>query len=192
LILILNAVLLVLYGTFILRLAGRKSISQMTVAQTIIMISIGSLMVQPLANKSIGKTFIVAAVFIITLIILEFMQVKFNFMEKMVTGKSKVIIQDGQIVENTLKSLRFTVDQLEIRLRQLGVTSISDVKTATLESNGQIGYELMRHAKPLTVGEFEKLMTGFLQAQNQTAQSFNIFDEVKIGKHETQHPQKLQ
>jgi uncharacterized membrane protein YcaP (DUF421 family) len=176
-------------------MAGRKSISQMTVAQTIIMISIGSLMIQPIANKSTYRTFIVAAVFIATLVLLEYLQIKFNFIEKIITGKSKIVIQDGKIVETTMKRLRFSVDQLEIRLRQLGISSISDVKTATLEPNGQIGYELMRHAKPLTVGEFEKLMSSFIQAQqtqSNAPQNFNIFDELKQKQHQTQHPQRLQ
>jgi uncharacterized membrane protein YcaP (DUF421 family) len=193
--LIFNAILLVLYGTFVLRLAGRKSISQMTVAQTIIMISIGSLMVQPIANKSTYRTFIVAAVFIATLILLEYLQIKFNYIEKMITGKSKVVIQDGKIVEATMKKLRFSVDQLEIRLRQLGISNIADVKTATLEPNGQIGYELMRHAKPLTVGEFEKLMSSFFQiqqTQTEQSQNINIFDELKQEQHQTQHPPRLQ
>jgi uncharacterized membrane protein YcaP (DUF421 family) len=193
--LVLKAILLVLYGTFVLRMAGRKSISQMTVAQTIIMISIGSLMIQPIANKSTYRTFIVAAVFIATLILLEYLQIKFNFIEKIITGKSKVVIQDGKIVESTMKRLRFSVDQLEIRLRQLGISSISDVKTATLEPNGQIGYELMRYAKPLTVGEFEKLMSSFIQAQqtqSNAPQNYNIFDELKQKQHQTEHPQRLQ
>jgi uncharacterized membrane protein YcaP (DUF421 family) len=192
---IFNAILLVLYGTFVLRLAGRKSISQMTVAQTIIMISIGSLMIQPIANKSTYRTFIVAAVFIATLILLEYLQIKFNYIEKMITGKSKVVIQDGKIVEATMKKLRFSVDQLEIRLRQLGISNIADVKTATLEPNGQIGYELMRHAKPLTVGEFEKLMSSFFQiqqTQSKQSQNINIFDELKQEQHQTQHPPRLQ
>ncbi|MDF2891611.1 MAG: hypothetical protein K0R80_1978 [Clostridia bacterium] len=192
---IFNSILLVLYGTFVLRLAGRKSISQMTVAQTIIMISIGSLMIQPIANKSTYRTFIVAAVFIATLILLEYLQIKFNYIEKMITGKSKVVIHDGKIVEATMKKLRFSVDQLEIRLRQLGISNIADVKTATLEPNGQIGYELMRHAKPLTVGEFEKLMSSFFQIQqtkNKQSQNINIFDELKQEQHQTQHPPRLQ
>ena len=39
-----KAVLIVLSGTLLLRIAGRKSISQMTLAQTVIMIGIGSLL----------------------------------------------------------------------------------------------------------------------------------------------------
>lgn len=50
-----KSVLLVLIGMILLRIAGRKSISQMSVATTVIMISIGTTIVQPIANHELGK-----------------------------------------------------------------------------------------------------------------------------------------
>ncbi|WP_186328358.1 hypothetical protein [Paenibacillus sp. 32O-W] len=47
-----KSAILVIAGMVLLRIAGRKSISQMSVATTVIMISIGTTIVQPLANKS--------------------------------------------------------------------------------------------------------------------------------------------
>lgn len=187
-----RSLILISVGTILLRISGRKSISQMTVAQTVIMISIGSLIVQPIVEKSIWKTIIAASIFIAFLVLTEYLQVKFNFIEKLITGKSKVVIQDGNIVVDNLKKLRFTIDQLEIRLRQAGISNISDIKMATLEANGQLGYELMRHAKPLTIGEFEKMMQSFIvQNTQQAPQKINIFDEVKENKHETENPDFL-
>ncbi|SET33878.1 Uncharacterized membrane protein YcaP, DUF421 family [Salinibacillus kushneri] len=155
---IVKSVILVLSGVFLLRIAGRKSISQMTLAQTVVMISIGSIIIQPIIEKSVLRTILASAVFILALIVMELLQLKVNFIERLITGKSKVIIKNGQIDVKTLRSLRFSVDQLEMRLRQQGISKISDVKTATLEPNGQIGYELIDEAKPLTVKEFKKLM----------------------------------
>lgn len=187
-----RSLILISVGTILLRISGRKSISQMTVAQTVIMISIGSLIVQPIVEKSIWKTIVAASIFIAFLVLTEYLQVKFNFIEKLITGKSKVVIQDGNIVVDNLKKLRFTIDQLEIRLRQAGISNISDVKMATLEANGQLGYELMRHAKPLAIKEFEKMMQSFIvQNTQQAPQKINIFDEVKENKHETENPDFL-
>ncbi|MFD3273692.1 hypothetical protein ACE3MS_26690 [Paenibacillus dendritiformis] len=39
-----------------------------------------------------------------------------------------------------------------------GIVSVSDVKYATIEISGHMGYELMRHAKPVTIGEMEKML----------------------------------
>lgn len=74
-----------------------------------------------------------------------------------------------------MNKLRLTVDQLEMRLRNQGISKIEDLKTATLEPNGQLGYELKEDAKPLTVREFKQLMNEyFLPSQAQNTPSSNV------------------
>lgn len=153
--------ILILAGILLLRIAGRKSISQMTLAQTVVMISIGTIIVQPIVEKSVMKAIVGAAIFVISNLILEYFQLKSNNFEKFITGKSKIVINKGVIHVQNLKKLRLTVDQLEMRLRNHGISNIKDVKTATIEPNGQLGYELIEDAKPLTIGEFKKLMNAY-------------------------------
>lgn len=188
-----KAIILVLTGTIFLRFAGRKSISQMTIAQTVVMISIGSLIVQPIAERNIQRTIITSAIFTGFIILMEYLQVKFDFIENLLAGKSKVVIKNGTIIPENMKRLRITVDQLEMRLRQQGISKISDVKTATLEANGQLGYELMRHAKPVTIGELEKMLSSYIIQQSPQEQENNtIFNEVINKNHNTEIPKKLQ
>ncbi|WP_099190751.1 DUF421 domain-containing protein [Tepidibacter mesophilus] len=185
---ILKTVILITAGSILLRISGRKSISQMTITQTVIMISIGSLIVQPISGKSVKNTLVTAVVFIIFLIASEYLQIKFDFIETLITGKSISVIENGVFIKENLKKLRMTTDQLEMRLRQQGISKISDVKTATLEPNGQIGYELIRSAKPVTIGDFEQMMSSLvvkpnIQQQSKQEDDGNIFVEVKKGFH---------
>ncbi|MFE8702672.1 DUF421 domain-containing protein [Cytobacillus sp. FJAT-54145] len=186
-----TSVLMLLTGTILLRVAGRKSISQMTVAQTVIMISIGSIIIQPIVETSVPNTMIAVSIFIGGLILMEWLQVKFNFIEKFLTGKSVVIVENGQINTKNLKTLRFTVDQLEMRLRQNGVSNIEDLKTATLEPNGQLGYELKREARPVTVGDLEKMLPQLILKLQSNTEEPSIFNEVRSKSHETPHPNRL-
>ncbi|MTI66863.1 MAG: DUF421 domain-containing protein [Firmicutes bacterium] len=186
-----KSLVLIFSGLVLLRISGRKSISQMTISQTVVMISIGSIIIQPIIETSMLRTITAASIFVVFMILVEYLQVKFDFIEKLITGKSKVIIENGNIVSENLKKLRMTTDLLEMRLRQKGVENISDVKTATLEVNGQIGYELKRHAKPLTIGEFEKLMGLYFNSQPKDLKG-NIFDEVKTKQHNKDTPSHLQ
>lgn len=201
-----KAILIVLGGTFLLRIAGRKSISQMTLAQTVIMIGIGSLLVQPLAGKNIWTTLAVGGILVLTLIIMEFLQIKSDAIEKFITGKSKVLVENGNIHEKNLKKLRMTVDQLEMKLRQGNVASVSDLQWATLEANGQVGYQLKPEAQPVTKKEFEQLrqdiqklvllvepkLTPILQNQPQQERKEDIFKEVSMKSHENPPPKHLQ
>ncbi|URZ03147.1 hypothetical protein CLROS_038900 [Clostridium felsineum] len=54
---ILETIIIFFSGTLILRIAGRKSISQMTMAQTIVMISLGALLVGPIVSKELLQLF---------------------------------------------------------------------------------------------------------------------------------------
>ncbi|WP_422659825.1 DUF421 domain-containing protein [Paenibacillus sp. EC2-1] len=182
---------LVIFGMLILRLSGRKSISQMTVPTTIAMISIGTIIVQPIAEENIFLTLIAAVIFISVLIFVEYIQVKWNFFEKLITGPAIIVIEDGQLVVGNLKKLRLTVDGLEMKLRQQGISNLKDIKTATIESNGQLGYELRDSAKPVTLQQLEQLFTKYINhtdgpvyTSNSESESdrINLFDEIKVGK----------
>ncbi len=190
---VLKSIALISAGTLLLRFFGRKSISQTTIGQTILMISIGTIITQPIITKSISNTLIAASSFVLFVISMEFLGLKFDFIETLLRGRALVVIQDGQPVVKNLKKLRLTVDRLETRLRQQGIESISYVKTATLEPNGQLGYELMRSAKPVTIGEMEKMLANLVVPQpQQQPQPPNIFDEVVNNEHRQPPPESLQ
>ncbi|MBY0099382.1 DUF421 domain-containing protein [Mesobacillus maritimus] len=172
----------------------------MTLAQTIVMISIGTIIVQPIVEKSVIKAIVGASIFVASILTIEYLETKFNFFERFITGKSKIVIENGTLKIDQLKKLRLTVDQLEMRLRNQGISNIEDLKTATIEPNGLLGYELKDDAKPLTVGEFKKVLDSYLpslqnreQPHTQTASppKGTIFEELKMNKTQD-HPKYLQ
>ncbi|SFL93489.1 DUF421 domain-containing protein [Salibacterium qingdaonense] len=186
-----ESVLLVAAGILILRIAGRKSISQMSLAQTVVMISIGSIIIQPIIEDSLWNTTVATLVFVLMLVFIEYLQLKFNRVERFVTGKAKVIIENGVPQYETLRKMRFTVDTLEMRLRQQGISSIADVKTATLEPNGQLGYELIEDAKPLTVGQFKEMMAGRIELPRESSGPPDVFEEVRKDRHRVSNADNL-
>lgn len=176
------ACLLTVVVTVLLRLAGRRSISQMTFGSVAVMLALGTIIAEPIAQKSVGLTITVTAVMLATLAVLEWIQVKSDRFERLITGKSLVVIDNGQIQTANLKKLRMTVDKLEMRLRQHGIKRIADVKTATIEVNGSVGYELQPDKEPLTVGQFEQVMRQFgmsIQSPQTKPAQPSLFDEPK-------------
>ena len=188
-----KSLILVASGMLLLRFSGRKSISQMTIGQTVVLISIGSIIIEPIITERMSNTLIAALTFILYLMFTEVIELKFPLVEYYFTGVSKIVVQDGELHTENLRKLRLTVDKLENLLRQQGIKNLSDVKTATLEPNGQLGYELQRSAQPLTIGEFEKALGHlFDKGYQPIPKEFNLFDEVRIKSHETPKPQGLQ
>lgn len=205
--LIWKSVIIVIGGTILLRIAGRKSISQMTLAQVVIMIGIGSLLVQPLVGKNVWTTLVVGLTLVLTLVLVEFTQIKSDKLEKFISGKAKILIKDGKLKEDQLKKLRLSVDLLEMKLRQSNVNKMEDIKYATLEPNGQIGFELKENKKPATKEDINMILQeiqqikqsmGFIpldlnMQQNQSStQDTTLFTEITKGKHRPTPPSHLQ
>ncbi|CAH8771200.1 hypothetical protein [Paenibacillus dendritiformis] len=74
-----------------------------------------------------------------------------------------------------------------------GIVSVSDVKYATIEISGHMGYELMRHTKPVTIGEMEKMLAqleGKPPKQKQQLKA-NLFTEVVEQEHRRSCPARV-
>lgn len=187
-----QAILIFIVGTFILRIGGRKSISQMTISQTIVMIGLGSLLIQPVSGKGLLITFLVAFVLTLLMVITEYLEIKVDFLENLFSGKAIIVIENGKLNIKNLGKLRMTIDRLETRLRQAGISSIEDVQYATIEVSGQLGYELKNNKKPLTQEDFIKMMDEIAQlkaminreTKPQTNVRNDIFKEIKSKKFE--------
>lgn len=184
-----KALILIVFGMLVLRLAGRKSISQMTIPTTIAMISIGTIIVQPIADHSIVITIVAAAVFIAVLIVVEWLQLRWSAFEKLIKGPAVIVIEAGRLNTDNLKKIRLTVDALEMSLREKGISRLSDVKTATIEPNGQLGYELQDGAKPVTLMQMEALLAKYSAGRDFGSEAMNLeptdtenslFDELTI------------
>ncbi|MFB5936612.1 DUF421 domain-containing protein [Peribacillus frigoritolerans] len=203
--LIWKSILIIIFGVLLIRFAGRRSISQMTISQTVIMISIGTLLIQPVSGKNIWVTFVIASILIATLLLIEFIQMKWDFTEKVFTGRSKVVIENGTLNEKNLSKLRLSVDKLEMRLRQNGIENIEDVHWATLEPSGQLGYSLTGKKKFATKEDIDKIheMLSHLISQNDISisqlqsknkskeSSSNLFSEIEGG-HSPSQPDRLE
>ncbi|MGP4039036.1 DUF421 domain-containing protein [Gracilibacillus sp. D59] len=187
-----KAIVVVLGGVLILRLAGRKSISQLTVAQTVMMIAVGSLIIQPVGDRNIWITMVITFLMVSTLLFIEYIVLKSDTLETFIYGKSLIVVEDGQINEGNLKKLRLTVDMLEVRLRQQNIQHFSDLKWATIEPNGQLGY-MLKSSKQYATKEDIEMLKSLIESnqsnppnegpKNKTSVSDNIFTEVKNRKH---------
>lgn len=186
-----KTILIFFVGKLILRIGGRKSISQITITQTIVMIGIGSLLIQPVSQKGLLITFLVAVLLIVLMIITEYLEVKFDIFETIFSGKAIMVVENGKPLIKNLRKIRMSIDRLETRLRQSGISSIEDVEYASIEVSGQIGYKLKDSKQPLTKEDFTTLINEIsslkklIISDKKTYKSKNdIFKEIKNNKYE--------
>lgn len=171
-----QTILIFFVGTFILRVGGRKSISQMTISQTIVMIGLGSLLIQPVSGNGLFITFAASLLLTILMILTEYAALKIDILESFFTGKAVMVIENGQPNLKNLKKLRLSIDKLETRLRQAGISSLEDLQYASIEVSGQLGYDLKENKKPLTKDDFRLIMNELSQIK----QSIGSLTPTKI------------
>ncbi|GAC42131.1 DUF421 domain-containing protein [Paenibacillus popilliae] len=174
-----EALIVLFTGFILLRILGKKTVGEMTGLEIITLLAMASMIGHAVKGDGLMKTIITLCVYVSLLLVIQYLALRFNWVEKWFMGRATLIIKDGQIIRENLKKLRLTVDQLEAKLRATGIASISDIKWATLEISGHMGYELMRHAKPVTIGEMEKMLAQLEgKPGKQKQQKENLFTEV--------------
>ncbi|MCY6959908.1 YetF domain-containing protein [Clostridium brassicae] len=134
------------------RLMGRKVISQMTFFDFVVGVSMGSMV----ANLSIGKNSTAATasisliIFAILTILTGLAHIKSSKIRKIINSEPVVLIASGTIVENNMKRVRITLEQLTMKLREKNIFNLGDVDFAILEVDGKLSVLPKSDKAPLT------------------------------------------
>jgi uncharacterized membrane protein YcaP (DUF421 family) len=188
-----DALVVLFVGFCLMRIVGKKTVAEMSGLEIITLLAMGSVIGHAIGQQGLWKTVAVLCIFVALLMIVQTLSLKFDPVEKLFLGKATLIIEDGKIIAENLSKLRMSVDQLEAKLREKGISSFTEVKTGTMELSGQIGYELLRNAKPVTMGELEKILAQLHLKQpptQQTNEENNLFSEVIHHEHQQDIPAK--
>jgi uncharacterized membrane protein YcaP (DUF421 family) len=176
----LNASILIVYGFILLRIAGKKVISEMTPLEMVTTLAIGTIIGRAESNSELWKTLVTIGLFVSLLITFQFIALKWPFFQRLIIGKPTLVIRDGVILKHNLAKLRMTIEQLELRIRQQGLSNILDIQTATIEVNGQLGYELIESARPITRNQLDQLLKLLkVELPEAEPQKNDVFEKVR-------------
>ncbi|MGG0277354.1 DUF421 domain-containing protein [Bacillus rhizoplanae] len=160
-----ESIILIVTGILGLKLTGSKSLSHMTRAEIIIIVSIGRIIVEPVLSTKVGPTILATCVFSGILLIIHYLEMKSRKVEQFLNGNNIVLIKDGELLKNNLKRAKMTEQQLFIYLRELGIHDIQTLKQVTEEPNGRIGYQLTPQAQPVTREVLEKVLRQYISKE---------------------------
>lgn len=135
-----RAIVLYLIVLVVMRLMGKREIGQLQPFELAISIMIADLASIPMTE--IGIPIFNGIVPILGLLvmhlILSLINLKSLKAREIICGKPSILIYRGKINEKELKKERFTINELEERLRGNNVFNIGDVEYAILETSGQV------------------------------------------------------
>lgn len=71
-------------------------------------------------------------------LIISMVNLKSNIAREIICGKPRILIYRGKIDEKALKKERFSINELQEKLRSKDVINLGDVEFAILETSGEI------------------------------------------------------
>jgi uncharacterized membrane protein YcaP (DUF421 family) len=123
-----------------LKIAGKRGVRQLSIFEVVIIISLGSAAGDPMFYEDVAM---VPAIMVLGTIILVYRSVtwlsaKSKWFEKLVEGKTRCLIQNGQFSMTKFKKEALAQDEFFSELRLQGVEHLGQVKFAYIETSGEI------------------------------------------------------
>lgn len=141
----------------ITRVVGKSQVGQLTVADFINAIVIGSIAATMVTDlkESGGYYLFGLLLFGLLTVLAEYVSLKYRPARKLIGGEPTVVIHNGKILEDNMKKLIYNVDDLMMQLRLKDVFNICDVEYAIAEPNGGLSVLLKSHKQPLTPNDMQ-------------------------------------
>lgn len=135
-----------------MRLLGKRQLGEMELSEFVVAALIADMAAHPL--QDIGIPLINGLVPILTLFCCEVLisgaALKSVRLRQVLFGKPSLLITRGQIDQREMRKNRFTIDELTQELRAQGVTDLSKIEYAILETDGRLNVILFPAETPVT------------------------------------------
>ena len=145
---------IILYAFIIagIRLMGKRQVGELEPSELVLALLIADLAAVPM--QDFGIPLLTGLIPILTLLcltmalsVLTMKSVRFR---AVLCGRPSVIVENGKLRQREMQKNRFTLDELMEELRMKGITDLSTVKYAILETNGQISVLPYAAQQPVT------------------------------------------
>ena len=135
-----RSIILYIILLVVMRLMGKREIGQLQPFELAISIMIADLASIPMSDSGIPITNGIIPILglLVMHLIISIINMKSIKGRGIICGKPSILIYRGRIDEKVLKKERFTINELEERLRGNNIVNIGDVEYAILETNGQV------------------------------------------------------
>lgn len=125
------------YIIILLRILGKKEASQLSIYDLVVFLLISDLMVVGFDERLIDSV-IATLVLVVTDYLSSYGSLKSKKIRDIIEGRPSCIVYNGKLNIEVMKKCKYTCDNLAQHLRQNGVSSLSEVAYAILETSGEL------------------------------------------------------
>ena len=137
---LIRTIVLYLLVLLVMRLMGKREIGQLQPFELVISIMIADLASIPMSDVGVPifNGIIPILGLLVMHLLISFCNLKSIKFRGVICGKPSILIYRGKIDEKVMKKERYTINELQERLRGKDVFNIGDVEYAILETSGEI------------------------------------------------------
>jgi uncharacterized membrane protein YcaP (DUF421 family) len=120
----------------------RRTLADMAPFELLLLVTLGDIIQQGITQEDYSVTGAVLAVstFAFWITVLTYVTWRWRRAASVIDGVPLVIVQDGELIDRTLRSERLPVAEVLEAARQNGIDSLASVRLAVLETTGRISF----------------------------------------------------
>ena len=140
------------------RLMGKRQIGELQPSELVITMLLSEVVSIPIQDEDYPLFLcFLSVILLVTLeILFSIISLKFRPFRTILQGSSVLVINDGKIMHEHIKSIRYSVEDLIEALRLKDVFDISQVQYAYIETNGSISVQMKPQHRPITTNDLTK------------------------------------
>ncbi len=137
---------------FLVLTTGRRKIGELPVFDFLAIIILGNVVGADIADPKVPQLPTAYALFLITGIqyFISRYTIKSRKFGRKVSFSPTVVIQNGQFIKSNMKKLKYSIDNIQMYLREKGVFDINEVEFAIVEDSGNVSVMKKSQFQPLT------------------------------------------
>ncbi len=176
----------VIYLFLVVKLLGKKQISELNIFDYIIGLSLGNIAAEMTVNKQISilggiVSMTVYGLFSLTV---SYLNEKSMWSRRFITGFPIVIIKDGKISREQLKKCKIDVNDLLQDARENGYFDISEINYAIMEPSGKVSFLPKAKYMPVTPSDMKLKVNEKALTYNLVIDGNIIKDSLKAINHD--------
>lgn len=140
---------------FLTKLMGQKELSQLSIFDYVIGITIGSIaaeMATSLENNFM-QPLIAMIVYALVTILISIINNKFVKLRPFFSGTTLILYDNGTLFKKNFKKAKIDLNEFLVQCRTSGYFNLSDIKTAILEENGKISFLPISDKRPVNAND---------------------------------------
>jgi uncharacterized membrane protein YcaP (DUF421 family) len=139
---VLRAVFAYVFIVFVLRVMGRRELSDLAPQDLVLVVVLGDLVQNGVTQSDMSMTGVTIAIstFVVMTVFSSYLGYKSPRVRRVIQGEPLIIVQDGKPIERNLDEERLTLDDVMEEARGNEIERLDEIKFAVVEAGGTMSF----------------------------------------------------